>query len=157
MHQGRVVFGAMDEVVFGRPAAEAVVEQMDRLGANRAFLMVSGTLNRETDEISRIRTALGMVAAGVALAVSGHLVSVPARVILSANRVRVDLRRDHDGRGEEQQEEGRDEEHAHRWKRRGFAARLRGCRSRFPKARASVRSHSGVMLSKQIATSIFPT
>ena len=48
MHEGRVVFGAMDEVVFGRPAAAAIVAQMDRLGARRAFLMVSGTLNRET-------------------------------------------------------------------------------------------------------------
>ena len=48
MHRGRVVFGAMDEVVFGRPAREAVVEQLDRLGAQRAFLMVSGTLNRDT-------------------------------------------------------------------------------------------------------------
>src|SRR5258708_24956495 len=59
VHQGRVVFGAMDEVVFGRPAAEAVVEQLDRLNAVRAFLMVSGTLNRETDEIGKIRRALG--------------------------------------------------------------------------------------------------
>jgi maleylacetate reductase len=49
----------MDEVVFGRPAAEAVVEQTDRLGARRAFLMVSGTLNRETDEIEKIRNSLG--------------------------------------------------------------------------------------------------
>jgi maleylacetate reductase len=49
----------MDEVVFGRPAAEAIVEQMDRLRAGRAFLMVSGTLNRETDEIAKIRKALG--------------------------------------------------------------------------------------------------
>src|SRR5712675_3544147 len=59
VHKGRVVFGAMEEVVFGRPAAEAVVGQMDRLGAARAFLMVSGTLNRETDEIEKIRKALG--------------------------------------------------------------------------------------------------
>lgn len=59
MHQGRVVFGAMDEVVFGRRASEAIVEQMDRLQANRAFLMVSGTLNRETTEIEKIRQALG--------------------------------------------------------------------------------------------------
>jgi maleylacetate reductase len=49
----------MDEVVFGRPAAEAIVEQMDRLRADRAFLMVSGTLNRGTDEIAKIRKALG--------------------------------------------------------------------------------------------------
>ena len=59
MHKGRVLFGAMDEVVFGRPAHEAIVEQMDRLGAGRAFLMVSGTLNRQTGEIEKIRRALG--------------------------------------------------------------------------------------------------
>ena len=59
MHNGRVVFGAMDEVVFGRPAADAVVAQMDRLGTTRAFLMVSGTLNRQTDEIEKIRRSLG--------------------------------------------------------------------------------------------------
>src|SRR5579863_5203532 len=59
MHEGRVVFGAMDEVVFGRPAAAAIVAQMDRLGARRAFLMVSGTLNRETPEIDKIRETLG--------------------------------------------------------------------------------------------------
>ncbi len=59
VYRGRVVFGAMDEVVFGRPAADAVVAQLDRLRANRAFLMVSGTLNRNTDEIEKIRQALG--------------------------------------------------------------------------------------------------
>ena len=59
MHRGRVVFGAMDEVVFGHPAAEAIVAQMDRLGAARGFLMVSGTLNRQTAEIEKIRKALG--------------------------------------------------------------------------------------------------
>ena len=32
MHKGRVVFGAMDEVVFGRPASEAIVEQMEPAG-----------------------------------------------------------------------------------------------------------------------------
>ena len=59
MHKGRVVFGAMDEVVFGHPAAEAIVAQMDRLGAARGFLMVSGTLNRQTAEIEKVRKALG--------------------------------------------------------------------------------------------------
>jgi maleylacetate reductase len=59
VQSGRVVFGAMDEVVFGRPAAEAVVAQMDRLGKTRAFLMVSGTLNRATDAIENVRHGLG--------------------------------------------------------------------------------------------------
>jgi len=59
VHKGRVVFGAMEDVVFGHPAAEAIVAQMDRLGAVRAFLMVSGTLNQQTGEIEKIRKALG--------------------------------------------------------------------------------------------------
>ena len=59
MYTGRVVFGGMDEVVFGQPAAEAVAGQMDRLHLSRAFLMVSGTLNRNTDEIEKIRKRLG--------------------------------------------------------------------------------------------------
>jgi maleylacetate reductase len=56
---GRVVFGEMDEVVFGQAAAQAVTAQLDRLGARRAMLMVSGTLNRTTDEIAKIRKSLG--------------------------------------------------------------------------------------------------
>ena len=63
--EGRVVFGKMDEVVFGGPAAEAVAEQTRRLGTERVLLMVSGTLNRETDEVGRIRAALGNRCAGL--------------------------------------------------------------------------------------------
>ena len=40
LSSGRVVFGEMDEVVFGKPAAEAIAEQAQRLGATRVFLMV---------------------------------------------------------------------------------------------------------------------
>jgi maleylacetate reductase len=81
VHQGRVVFGAMDEVVFGRPAAAAVVEQMDRLGASRAFLMVSGTLNRETDEIEKIRNGLGARCAGTFDAMPPH---TPREAVIAA-------------------------------------------------------------------------
>jgi maleylacetate reductase len=81
MHKGRVVFGAMDEVVFGRPAAEAIVEQADRLRASRAFLMVSGTLNRQTDEIDRIRKALGPRYAGIFDAMPPH---TPREAVVAA-------------------------------------------------------------------------
>ena len=53
VQSGRVIFGQMEEVVFGRPAAEVVAEEARRLAANRIFLMVSGTLARETDEIEQ--------------------------------------------------------------------------------------------------------
>ena len=81
MHKGRVVFGAMDEVVFGRPASEAIVEQMDRLEARRAFLMVSGTLNRETDVIENIRRALGSRCAATFDAMSPH---TPRAAVIAA-------------------------------------------------------------------------
>jgi maleylacetate reductase len=65
MKPGRVVFSQMDEVLFGQPAATAVAEEVKRLDARRVFLMVSGTLNRKTDEIDKIRGALGDRCAGL--------------------------------------------------------------------------------------------
>src|SRR3954468_7283101 len=62
---GRIAFGRMEAVTFGKPAAEAVAEEARRCEAERVFLMVSGTLNRETDEIAKVRRALGNRCAGV--------------------------------------------------------------------------------------------
>ena len=84
MHVGRVVFGKMDEVVFGRPAAEALNEQVERLGAWRAILMVSGTLNRQTDEIERIRKALGSRCAAVFDAMPAH---TPRKAVVAATQM----------------------------------------------------------------------
>jgi maleylacetate reductase len=86
VHKGRVVFGAMDEVVFGRPASEAIVEQLNRLGAKRAFLMVSGTLNRKTDEIENIHRVLGPRCAGTFDAMPPH--TPRAAVIEAADQAR---------------------------------------------------------------------
>src|SRR5215472_3056241 len=82
MHRGRVVFGAMDEVVFGEPAAEAVAAQMDRLGKSRAFLMVSGTLRRETEEIEKIARALGSRCVAIFDAMPQH---TPREAVIAAS------------------------------------------------------------------------
>jgi maleylacetate reductase len=81
VHRGRVVFGAMDEVIFGTPAAEAIVGQVDRLSASRVFLMVSGTLNRTTDEIGKIREALGPRCVGTFDAMPPH---TPRAAVIAA-------------------------------------------------------------------------
>lgn len=86
MHRGRVVFGAMDEVVFGEPAAEAVAAQMDRLQKSRAFLMVSGTLRRQTDEIEKIQRALGGRCAAIFDTMPQH--TPREAVIAAANQAR---------------------------------------------------------------------
>lgn len=59
LQAGQVVFSKMEEVVWGKPAAETVAGLARKRGAERVFLMVSGTLNRETDEIEQLRRALG--------------------------------------------------------------------------------------------------
>jgi maleylacetate reductase len=63
-HPGKVVFSRLEEVQFGKPAAETVAELARRQQAERVFLMVSGTLNRETDEIEKLRRALGNYCVG---------------------------------------------------------------------------------------------
>lgn len=83
---GRVVFSRMEEVVFGRPAAEALQELVERHGANRVFLMVSGTLNRETDEIEKLRRALGNKCVGTFDRMPAH--SPRSAVVAAAEQAR---------------------------------------------------------------------
>jgi len=52
-------FPAIDRVVYGKAASEAVRDEAERLDAKRVFLIVSRTLNSRTDEIEKIRRALG--------------------------------------------------------------------------------------------------
>src|SRR6478735_3127123 len=59
---------------------------MDRLETQRAFLMVSGTLNRQTDEITKIKQALGARCAGLFDAMPAH--TPREAVIAAANAAR---------------------------------------------------------------------
>ena len=91
MQMGRVVFGAMEEVVFGRRTTTALCAQLDRTGARRAFLMVSGTLNRETDEIAQIRNSLDKRVAGVFDAMPPH---TPRNAVIAATALAREARAD---------------------------------------------------------------
>ncbi len=62
----------MEEVVYGLPAGKAVAEQADRLASKRVLLLVSGTLDRTTGEIEKIRSALGSRCAGTFAAMPAH-------------------------------------------------------------------------------------
>ena len=81
LHSGLVVFGEMEEVVFGRPAAETVAEEARRLGAERVFLMASGTLNRTTAEVAKVRRTLGNRFAGLFDQMPPH---TPRRAVIEA-------------------------------------------------------------------------
>jgi len=52
-------YPTMESVIYGKPAADALREEAERLGAKRVYLIASRTLNTATDEIEKIRKALG--------------------------------------------------------------------------------------------------
>lgn len=81
---GRVVFSQMEEVVFGRPAPEAVAEQARRLDASRVLIMASATLARQTDQIANIRAALGPRLAAEYQGMPAHS---PRGAVLDATRM----------------------------------------------------------------------
>jgi maleylacetate reductase len=76
---GRVVFSQMEEVRFGEPAAQAIAELAR--DAQRVFLMVSGTLHRETGEVDKVRRILGNRCVGVFDLMPPH---TPRRAVIEA-------------------------------------------------------------------------
>ncbi len=83
MQRGRVVLSKMEEVQYGRPAADAVAELVQRFEAKRVFLMVSGTLSRETDEVERLREALDDCCVGTFDRMPAH---TPRGAVIAATR-----------------------------------------------------------------------
>ena len=65
MLSGSYEFLPQDRVIFGRPAAEAVVETADRMAKRRLLIVASKTLSRKTDVISKIQAALAERCVGV--------------------------------------------------------------------------------------------
>ena len=86
MQSGEIVFTGMERVAFGTPAAEAVAAEASRRGATRVFLLVSRTLNSQTDEVDRLRSALGNRYAGTHDDMPSH--SPREAVVACANAAR---------------------------------------------------------------------
>jgi len=59
MRENVFEFPGLERVIYGKPAAPALAGEVERLGVRRVFLVVSGTMNRTTDEVDKVRAALG--------------------------------------------------------------------------------------------------
>jgi alcohol dehydrogenase class IV len=81
----------MEEVVWGKPAAETVAALAQKRGAERVFLMVSGTLNRNTDEIDKLRRALGNKCVGTFDSMPPH---TPRSAVIAATEQAREARAD---------------------------------------------------------------
>ena len=62
----------MDQVVFGKPCAEAMAEETARIGANKVFIVASGTLNRTSDVVGNVVAKLGNRHAGTWDRIAAH-------------------------------------------------------------------------------------
>jgi maleylacetate reductase len=76
----------MDSVVYGRPFAEALKEEVENGGAHAVFLLASGTLARETDTVGQVRAVLGNRLAGVCAKIGAHTPRID--VVAAANDAR---------------------------------------------------------------------
>ena len=86
MISGAIEFSRINEVTYGKPAAETLAEFAQRTDAARVFLMVSSTINRQTSEIAMIRSALAGRLVGEFDAIAAH--SPRSAVVAAANAVR---------------------------------------------------------------------
>ena len=86
MPLGMLQFQPIERIIYGKPAAEALKTETQRLDATRVFLMVSGTMNRTTDEVAEVRAALGNRYAGICDHMPPH--TPRDAVIEAANKAR---------------------------------------------------------------------
>ncbi len=65
MYQTMIGLTPLARVHSGRPAAQAIADEAATIGAQRVFIVCSNTLNNKTDEIDKVRRALGAKLVGV--------------------------------------------------------------------------------------------
>jgi len=89
---GSYQFPAMESVIYGKPAADALREEAERLDAKRVYLIASRTLNTSTDESDKIGKALGDRHAETFDGVPQHTTrDVVVRIAKQAKEARADL------------------------------------------------------------------
>ena len=86
MLSGVYRFPLMESVVFGKPCADALAEEVDELDARAVFILASGTLSRETDLVDQLRQALGNRFAGLYAKIGAH--TPRTDVVAAANLAR---------------------------------------------------------------------
>ncbi|HXC28627.1 MAG TPA: iron-containing alcohol dehydrogenase [Stellaceae bacterium] len=86
MLTGAYRFPAMESVIYGRPFAEAIREEVEKADAHAVFVLASGTLDRETDLVDRLKAALGNRFAGLCAKIGSHTPRVDC--VAAANAAR---------------------------------------------------------------------
>jgi maleylacetate reductase len=72
MQSGTYSYPGTGRVIYGIGFVEAMMDEVTRTNARRVFVLASGTLERETDVVQRIRLALGERQAGIHAGIAAH-------------------------------------------------------------------------------------
>jgi maleylacetate reductase len=86
MQAGIHRYPPMERVIYGTPLAEALAQEIERIGANAVYVLASGTLARQTDMIDTVRGVLGNKLAGVCSKIAAHTPRID--VVAAANAAR---------------------------------------------------------------------
>jgi maleylacetate reductase len=84
MYQATINMTLLERVYSGRPAVEALGEEVERLGVKRVFLVCSNTLRHKTDEVSKLQRLLGARLIGIFDSVRPH---VPREDVVAAAKM----------------------------------------------------------------------
>jgi maleylacetate reductase len=72
MQSGIYSYPGTRRIVYGTGFIEALMREVDTFGARRIYVLASGTLERETDVVRRLRAVLGDRLAGVCARIGAH-------------------------------------------------------------------------------------
>src|SRR5512140_2266888 len=86
MISGAYRYPELEKVVYGRPFAQALADEVKDMGAQAVFLLAGGSLSRDTSWVADIRTALGDRLAGIGPRIGPHTPRID--VVAAANQAR---------------------------------------------------------------------
>src|SRR5450830_1353418 len=86
MQSGIYSYPATSRIAYGTDFVEALTRELDLDGARRVYVIASGTLERSTDVIRRVKDALGDRFAGICARIGAHTPRID--VVAAANAAR---------------------------------------------------------------------
>jgi maleylacetate reductase len=86
MQSGIYSYPATSRIVYGTDFVEALARELDLTGERRVYVLASGTLERSTDVIRRVRDALGERYAGLCARIGAHTPRIDVTAAANAAR-----------------------------------------------------------------------
>jgi maleylacetate reductase len=86
MQSGIYSYPGTRRIVYGTGFIDALMHEVETFGARRVYVLASGTLERETDVVQRLRAALGDRLAGIYAKIGAHTPRID--VVAAANAAR---------------------------------------------------------------------